>query len=267
MTAAEDRPRHLLLPDPERSRAVLVGSGAGLDRPAEVTEPTRRLAVEALTGAGSGTGAFHPENVTLLLDPERPEDVLAAVREAADAASDVLLFQFAGRSFLRGDRLFLGVRGTDPERPEDTGVGAAEIAGIMGAGRAARVVVALECSWPDAAASAWTEAAPRASVLAGPSSFEYTEDPFTGTLVHALLKGVQQGPQVLDLVALGNAMEAAYAETRYCVENEYIGAPSGVLLRGGADVALGVNPAFGAAKDVGALPPHPDVVDEWWRVD
>ncbi|MDX2683485.1 hypothetical protein [Streptomyces soliscabiei] len=82
------------------------------------------------------------------------------------------------------------------------------------------------------------------------------------TLVDGLTGGVQEGPETLDLVTLHNAIEAAYTRTRYYVENEYIGGPSHVLLRGGRELALGTNPAFGLPNRSGALPPHPDVVDE-----
>ncbi|AZQ39231.1 hypothetical protein EJ357_42140 [Streptomyces cyaneochromogenes] len=266
MTAPSDQLRPALLPARERSRAVLVGSSFGLGSSA-AADVTRRLATEALTSEGSGGGAFRRENTTLLLDPERPADVLGAVRHAAEAASDVLLFQFAGKDFYHEERLFLGVGGTDPCRLEDTGVSLEAVADIMSASQAARLVVILECGYPDVAASALATTAPRVSVLAGPLSFGFSDDPFTETLVRGLVKGVQGGPEVLDLLTLKNAMEGAYAETRYCVENEYIGAPSRVVLRGGGDVALGVNPAFGAPKGNGALPPHPDAVDDWWLGD
>ncbi|WP_367318195.1 hypothetical protein [Streptomyces sp. HUAS ZL42] len=262
MAASLNPLRHALLPDRERSYTVLVGSGYGLPN-SEPEEVTLRLAADALAGRG---GAFHPRNTTLLLGPKRQADVLDAVLRASKAASDVLLFQFAGKDFRREDELFLGVRDTDPQHLDDTGVQLAALTEIMSASQARRRVVILECGWPDLAASTVTRMLPDASLLAGPSSFEFTDDPFTQTLVQGLAGGVEQGPEALDLVTLKNAIEAAYAHTRYYVENEYIGAPSRVVLRGGTDVALGLNPAYGTQKP-GSLPPHPDYVDQRESMD
>ncbi|MEV7283242.1 hypothetical protein AB0O01_01520 [Streptomyces sp. NPDC093252] len=236
-------PRHPLLPERERSRAVLVGSSAGLRHAPSLGEPEAlagRLA-RVLTAPGPG-GAFHRGSTRAFPGVERPDEVLDALRESADAASDVLLVWFAGGP--------------------DSGIGLDAVAGIVGASRAARPVVLLDCGQVGTALAAFAAAAPTASVMAaGTSSFWPLSDPFTETLIDGLVEGVQDGPEALDLATLRHAIEAVHTRTRYYVENEHIGGPSRVLLEGdGTRVALGLNPAYGVDRP-GALPPHPDVVD------
>ncbi|MCZ0985013.1 hypothetical protein [Streptomyces diastatochromogenes] len=206
----------------------------------------------------SGSGSLS----TLLLGPERPADVLDALRHAAEAASDVLLFWYAGCGFTREGGLVFGVMDTDPRHPADTGVALDAVAEIMSTSQAGRPAVILDCDHAAIATTRFTGTAPAPSLMgAETSSFRPMADPFTETLVDGLTDGVQEGPEALDLVTLHNAIEAAYTRTRYYVENEYIGGPSHVLLRGGRELALGINPAFGLPNRSGALPPHPDVVD------
>ncbi|MET8829888.1 hypothetical protein ABZX40_29630 [Streptomyces sp. NPDC004610] len=237
-------PRHPLLPERERSRAVLVGSSAGLRHEPSVGEPEAlagRLA-RVLTVPGPG-GAFYRGNTRAFPGVERPGEVLDVLREYAEAASDVLMFWFAGGP--------------------GSGIGLDAVAGIVGGSRAARPVVVLDCGDVDTALGTFAGSAPRAVVMAaGTPSFWPLGDPFTETLVDGLVEGVQDGPEALDLETLRHAIEAVHTRTRYYVENEHIGGPSRVLLEGdGATrLALGLNPAYGVDRP-GALPSHPDVVD------
>lgn len=264
MGAPWEQPRHALLPDRGRSRAVLVGSSAGLRHWLYLREPeeaARSLAL-ALTSSGPD-GAFDPKSTTLLLAPERPADVLDAVRHAAEEASDVLLFCYAGHSFRHDEELTFGVMDTDRRRLTDTSVGLDAVAEIMSTSQATRPVVILDCDHADMEGARFTGTAPAPSLFAAcQSSFWPTPDPFIKTLVAGLRAGVQDGPEVLDLVTLQNAIEADYARTRYYVENEYIGAPSRLLLQGGRELALGINPAFGDPNSPGTLPFNSAVVDE-----
>ncbi|MFD8948217.1 hypothetical protein ACFV0B_05100 [Streptomyces xanthophaeus] len=263
MTAHSVTPRHPLLPDRLRSCAVFVGSDDGLDRWPGLRSPQEAAGALArvLTSLSRGA-AFHREGTTLLLGPRRPAEVLDALRDAAAQASDVLLFFYAGAGYPLERGLALGVAGTDPRRPAGTGVDLDEVAAVMRASTAARRAVVLDCAYAGLATSRCTGAAPAPSLLAaGSSSFSPMTDPFTETLVEGLTGGVQDGPEVLDLPTLRHAVEAAYARTRYYVENEFIGGPSHVLLQGGGELALGVNPAFGVPDRPGALPARPDVVD------
>ncbi|MFJ9339148.1 hypothetical protein ACIRP0_07620 [Streptomyces sp. NPDC101733] len=254
--------RHPLLPDRGRSRAVLVGCDADTGGRPSLGGPEELTAAlaTALTTGGPG-GAFRRGNTRVLRGPRRPADVLDALRRAAGEASDVLLFSYAGSGFLHDGGLALGVTDTDPLRPADTGVDLDAVAAIMRASRAARPVIVLDCDHaaPATARFTGTDGAP-AVMAADSSSFRPMADHFTETLVEGLTHGVQDGPEVLDLATLQNAVEAAYTLIRYHVENEHIGGPARVLRSGGRELALGVNPAFGRTL-ARALPPHPDVVD------
>ncbi|MFD7004346.1 hypothetical protein ACFWA5_51195 [Streptomyces mirabilis] len=262
MNAPPLQPRHTLLPDREHSRAVLVASDVSVRQPLFYRHPedlTAQLA-EVLTAPGPD-GALHPESTALVSAPEHPGDVIDALRQAAEAASDVLLFYYAGSTFSHEGKLFFRVMGTDPQRP-DTGVGLDAIAEIMNTGRAARPVVILDSDDACLVASRFAETVSDLSLIAGSqSSFWPMSDPFTETLLTGLTSGVQDGPQALDLVTLRHAIEADYTRTTYLVENEYVGPPGHVVVRGGRELALGVNPAFGQIRR-GALPSHPDVVHE-----
>lgn len=97
---------------------------------------------------------------------------------------------------------------------------------------------------------------PRSFVLAG-SSFGPPGDqlvPFTPTLVYGVQCGVWDGPEVLDLVTLRDAVEACFHERRYGVEADWVVGPAELSVRhphGFPMVALGVNPVFGMSERLG----------------
>lgn len=252
--------RDAVLPDRDGSHAVLVGCSVGLEEWFHFRKPEEGARDLAHVLAGP-EGAFRPEHVTVLLCPRSRQEVLDALRQAADAASDVLLFFYAGRGFLHGEELALGVMDTDPHDPARTGVDLDVVAQIMGTSRAARPAVVLDCDYAALATTRFTGHAPAASLLAaGRSSFTVMSDAFTKTLVRGLTHGVSQGPRTLDLETLQDAIYAAFASLRYSVENEYIPGPTRVLREGGQALALGINPGFGSHRD--ALPLNERVVDE-----
>lgn len=221
MTAYPLLPRHSLLPDLERSRAVLVGCDDGVLHHPSIERPeqlTRELA-EALTSPDAAM-AFRARYTEVL---HHPAGMLDAVRNAAEAATDVLLFYYAGKSL------------PDPRA----------IAEIMSTSRAARPVVILDCDNGGGAMNYFTNLVPIASVLAGRDGFSLTLDPFTPSLVQGLSRGVWEGPEMLDLVALRSAIEASFAETRFHVESEYILGPSDLMMRlPFRRLALGINPSL-----------------------
>ena len=164
MTTYDERPRHPLLPDRDRSWAVLAGSSAGVREWPQLREAEETIAslAVALAPAGPG-GALHWSHTETLLGAER-------------------------------------------------------------------------------------------------SSFRFSGDRFAQTPLQGLQQGVEEGPEVLDLVTLKDGIEAGYAELRYRVEDECIGGPSALTVHRGREVALGVNRAHGAAGSRAALPPNPAVV-------
>ena len=200
---------------------MLVGCGDGVLPHPSVQGPeevTRDLA-EALTSPDAAL-AFRARYTEVL---HHPAGMLDAVREAAEAASDVLLFYYAGKSL------------PDPRA----------VAEIMSTSRAARPVVILDCDNGGEAMSCFTKLVPIASLLAGRDSFGLTLDPFTPPLVQGLSRGVWEGPEMLDLATLRTAIEASFAETRFYVESEYILGPSSLMMRlPYRKLALGINPSL-----------------------
>src|SRR4051812_324001 len=102
------------LPDPDHSRAVLIGT-ANYRRLEPLPAVARNL--DGLAGllrdpAGWGLPAEH---LTVVLDPPTADDMLEAVHRAARAATDTLLIYYAGHAFAEED-LLLTLPGSDPER-------------------------------------------------------------------------------------------------------------------------------------------------------
>jgi hypothetical protein len=246
-----DGPRHPLLPDPGSSRAVLVGSDQGIP-PRESVRPPHDVA--ARLAATLGGSAFPEGRVTTLGGPVDAARVLGAVRRAAADASDVLLFYYAGQSFLDAGTLVLGTRAC--------GVPLAAVAALMGT--AARPVVVLDCDHASAAPATFAALATEPALLAaGESSFTPMSLSFTATLLDALRSGVHDGPDPLDLPTLRDAIDAAHREIRSAVETEWITGPIPIVLHPGPEVALGVNPAAGGTGPRRrALPANAAVLDQ-----
>jgi hypothetical protein len=232
MTAPAARPRHALLPDLERSRAVLVrchddSSVFGSKQAALRDEIAERL----VSGPGR---AFDQASTETLANGEDPAEVIDAVRRAAEAASDVLLLYYAG-SGERHKEFFFGREGPGPKRPADPLGGLQTVADILRDSRAARLVVLLDCDYVFTAVSLFARMTlpgefRSLSLLATHEPKYWSDggrfgDEFTSTLVEGLSDGVEDGPEALDLVTLRNAIEASFTEIRYYIENEYVDAP------------------------------------------
>jgi len=105
------------LPNPQQSRAVLIGTAAYRDLPGlpAVAENLERLLALFTAPDLWGLPADHCQ---VLLDVEHPAQVLGAVHEAAKAATDTLVVYYAGHG-LRDpgtDELFLSLPGSTKDR-------------------------------------------------------------------------------------------------------------------------------------------------------
>ena len=280
MTTDVPQQRPALLPDLERSRAVLIACDDDVIRVPE-SQPAARSAQLAQTLVSPGLGrAFHSESVTVVTSWQHPAEVFDAVRRAAEEASDVLLFHYVGSGARHREfALTRAVPGSASPAPLHV------VADIVRESPAARRVVLLDCEDFETASGYFTRdpgpggpGTSRTQSLVGKSPYMYFRsgddmipagDEFTDTLAQALRSGVTDGPELLDLVTLRNAVEGRWAELRYYVENEYIGAPDTLRLIGGQDVALGRNVAFGPDGDRSRHPFHldagvVDLVERWW---
>ena len=166
------------LPDPARSRAVLIGSGtvpAGFDLPrlATLTGLLTRLRARL-----AGT----VEQPVAVANPRSVDKVRAAVRRAAAEATDLLLVYCAG--YVQPDqdgRPRLVLAGSVPGELGTTAVSLDELTGYIVASPAAIKVLLLDCG-------GWTVAVPGTAILASGRSRAPRRTPtaFTEALLAAL---------------------------------------------------------------------------------
>ncbi|MFI5496510.1 caspase family protein [Actinoplanes sp. NPDC051859] len=208
-----------MLPDPTKSRAVVVGSARyrHLDPLPTVAGNLDEL-VDIFTD--ESFWGLPKQNCVRLLDPEHPAVVLDALAEAAAEASEALLFYFAGHGVLRPDsyELYLALEDAALEQWWHA-VRYDDIRRIMTdrAGATAKVVL-LDCCFAGMAMmpgmGAGAEIGDRVriegtylmtAVAETAVALAYPHEPltaFTGALVQAVRSGVPDGPDVLDFNSL-----------------------------------------------------------------
>ncbi|MGW7381823.1 caspase family protein [Streptomyces sp. NPDC054794] len=135
------------LPDPGRSRAVLIGTrsyaaNSALGELPGVTGNLVRLGRLLTTMTGLTT-----DNCRTLLDRRDDREVCQAVRQAAREAEDLLLVYFAGHGLLSPDvgELFLALTHSDSDDPLYTAVRFSELREAMSASGAHNRVLILDC--------------------------------------------------------------------------------------------------------------------------
>jgi hypothetical protein len=205
------------LPDPQRSRAVLIGTSEYESLP-QLEAVTANLAhLQSLFSANDLWG-LPPENCTVLLNCGQPGEVLAAVREAAEAALDTLVVYFAGHGLRSpdNDELYLALRTTVRDRMF-TALRYDDLRRelLHSTVDVASKVVLLDCCYSGVAMrdtmSASDDVAERAriegtylmtasasTVLAlAPKGEEHTA--FTGEIIDAMSTGIPDGPDLLNM--------------------------------------------------------------------
>ena len=202
-----------VLPDPGRSRAVLIGASTYChleDLPAvrnNLSGVRDVLVAPAL-------GGLPADNCTVVAEPARPVDVYRTLRQQAAAAEDTLLVYFAGHGRTgRRNELFLCLPGTDPDELPYSAWPYDELRRVMAESRATKKVVILDCCFSGRALAdqageeetilgqvgiagtyLLTATAANAVALAPPGE-QYTA--FTGTLLVLLNTGIPGGPELL----------------------------------------------------------------------
>jgi caspase domain-containing protein len=205
------------LPDPIRSRALLIGTSTYScpdlpDIPAvrnNIADLYDVLTSPVLTG-------LYPDSCRRLREPPGNPQVYGALRKAAEEAQDTLLIYFAGHGKPgKYNELYLCLAETDPDMLPVTAFRYEDLQEAVAGTRATKKVVILDCcfsgralSRPDLAGDEDTilgnldvagtyilTAAPRNRVAMAPEGERHTA--FTGTLLNILRTGIPRGPQFL----------------------------------------------------------------------
>ncbi|MFD5298202.1 caspase family protein [Streptomyces mutabilis] len=210
------------LPDPTRSRAVLVGTASYRHLPqlSAVEANVVDLAAELCDATVWGLPVRH---CTVVTDPLTTPAILDPVYQAAEEATDTLLVYFAGHGMRDADSadLYLAL-GDSREHLGYTAVAYQHLRAALRTARARRKIVVLDCCFSGRAARALSggdqlaaqaavdgayvlAASPRDRIALAPDGERYTA--FTGELLGVLRDGVEDGPELLDLDTLHRVLE------------------------------------------------------------
>ncbi|MFJ4618812.1 caspase family protein [Streptomyces sp. NPDC088812] len=205
------------LPDPARSRAVLIGTASYRHLPQlpAVETGVVDLAAELCDATVWGLPVQH---CTVVTDPLSAHAILDPVHQAGEEATDTLLVYFAGHGLRDADSadLYLAL-GDSREHLGYTAVAYQHLRSALRSARARRKVVVLDCCFSGRAARALAggdvlaaeaavdgayvlTASPRDRIALAPDGERYTA--FTGELLGVLRHGVDNGPELLDLDTL-----------------------------------------------------------------
>jgi hypothetical protein len=201
------------LPDPGRSRAVLIGASTYVHlEPLPAIRNNLNDFRDVLINPT--LGGLDADKCTIIEEPSSGVDVYRAIRRDAEAAEDTLLVYFAGhgRTGARNE-LYLCVRETNPEELLFTSLPYNELREVVADSRATKKVVILDCCFSGRAIAdqggdgesivgqigiegtyILTATAANAVALAPPGE-RYTA--FTGSLLDLLYAGIPDAPDLL----------------------------------------------------------------------
>ncbi|QKW08321.1 caspase family protein [Streptomyces sp. NA04227] len=218
----------MTLPDPENSRAVVIGIDAYLRlEPLPAVRRGRDRLVALLRDPD--VWGIPARNVTVLGADATRDQVLTAVKDAVRETTDTLLLYFAGHGLRdRGaQQLYLALAGADDEHPQIGGVAYQDIRQILMAGhRARRRIVIIDCCYSGLAGSMGTDRVSRGELydtaiegsylLTSASSTQRSFAPddgaypeFTGELIGILRYGIPGADDELTLDEVWQATRAA----------------------------------------------------------
>jgi hypothetical protein len=255
------------LPDPARSRAVLVGVSAYTRMDAiPAAEANVRDLATVLTDPGRW--GLPPEHCRVVLDPATAQDILDPIHEAAEAATDALVVYFAGHGVLDRGELALALVGGAADAVHHTIRFDQVRHEVVATARRCRAkVVLLDCCFSGRAMAGFmappgpladhavidgtylmTATAETVLALAPPGS-RYTA--FTGAMLGALRDGVPGGPDPLDMDALFRHVETELRSRRQPL-------PQRRSRNDGHRIALVRNPAADQPAEAPVWPAPPD---------
>ncbi|MEV6871687.1 CHAT domain-containing protein [Amycolatopsis sp. NPDC051128] len=213
-----------MLADPTRSRAVLLGTHhydhlEDIPSVADNVERLRQLLTDPTIWG------LPEANCTVWLQPDRAESAATMLEDAATAATDTLIFYYAGHGLTASKTLELGLAVVNSRiNARHTVLPFEWIRDPVLASRATRKVVILDCCYSGRAIGGlaggedfaqeaeiegtyiFTAAAETKKALAPPGE-RYTA--FTGELINVLESGVDDGPPVLNMATVYENVRAA----------------------------------------------------------
>ena len=205
------------LPDPQASRALLVGVSHYPLMAEDRQLPSVENNINQLAAVLSSDHVWGLPNghCTVLHQPEDADTIIQAIRATADASTDAVLFYFAGHGLTDpavGSGLYLGLPRSYEPFGTHTGLGYEYVRTEMRRCQAPRKVVVLDCCWSGLAnmglmgsensiaaiegAAVLTATAATRPALAPPGA-QFTA--FTGTLLEILAEGIVNAPNLLTI--------------------------------------------------------------------
>ena len=268
------------LPDPDNSRAVLVGTARyeadpGLD---DLPSVANNLTDLRETLCRRSVGGLHARHCVVLLDPDSTSELAIEIDRVAKGASDLLLVYYAGHGLLDDDgALHLGLTRSTREFTRYDSFPFEGLRRILAKSPARKRVLILDCCFSGQAVGMMGEATDIATgqldvsgtyTLTATSSTRPAHAPpgarftaFTDQLLNVLRNGIPQGPEMLDLMSIYLAVRSALAAAGL-PEPQQRGtntAPNLFLVRNAAWVppSAVVNEQIMEPAVVGAVDEHP----------
>ncbi|MFB7615941.1 tetratricopeptide repeat protein [Kitasatospora sp. NPDC056181] len=248
------------LPDPQRSRIVLIGAGSYTDQDLPDLDTVRRTITDLAAVFTDPTHGLVPEhNCTVLLDDGDIRTVGRRLRAAAQEAEDLLLVYYAGHGLVAGRRhdLYLALPDSEFEAPEFGSLEYDKLRSAVLDSRAAAKLIVLDCCFSgrvvtDSMAGGAGEqlnrlevegtyvltSAQRDQVALSLPGEDHTA--FSGRLIRLLRDGMAGGPELLTVDDLYRRLSATMTA-------EGLPVPLNRATRTASLIALGTNRAYAAA--------------------
>nr|WP_051740135.1 caspase family protein [Kitasatospora sp. MBT66] len=206
------------LPDPLRSRIVLVGASTYTDPDLPDLPAVRRTVADLATlFTDPDHGVVPEEHCTVLLDDADLGRVGRQLREAARAAEDLLLVYFTGHGLVGGRRhdLYLALPDSEYGDPDFTSIEYDKLRGTVLNSRATTKIIVLDCCFSGRAVTGTMAggtgtinqlevsgtyvltSAQRDQVSLSPPGEDHTA--FSGRLIRLLREGIAGGPEYLTI--------------------------------------------------------------------
>ncbi|MEV6979040.1 tetratricopeptide repeat protein [Kitasatospora sp. NPDC093806] len=248
------------LPDPERSRIVLVGASEYTDPELPDLPAVRRTVTDLAALFTDPDHGLVPEgNCTVLLDDGDLRTIGRQLRTATEAAEDLLLVYFTGHGLVGGLKhdLYLALPDSEYEAPEYGSLEYDKLRGTVLRSRATTKIIVLDCCFSGRAVSDTMSggtgvggdtinqlevagtyvltSAQHDQVALSPPGEDHTA--FSGRLIRLLREGVGGGPEFL-------TVDELYQRLTALMLAEGLPVPQNRATKNASLIALGVNRAY-----------------------